>query len=322
MPFHTDYRPRTLKEFFGNTQAKRILVSIFKNTPKGKYPHSYLLIGPRGCGKTTLARIIAKLLGCNLETDFKELNAASFRGIDTAREVTKTVNMKPLAGSVRVWFFDECHQLTKDAQEALLKVVEQPPAHAYFIFSTTDPQDLKPTLKDRCVTIPVVPLKKKEAVELIKYVCKKEGKNLPPKEVILKLLEVSECRPRALLMGLERVLGCSSLQEMLSVLDTVLPSTQVYAVKLCQLVLKSGTSWSEIGSLLQELKAEDPEGIRRMMLSYMTKVLQTPHTQADGIRAAVLLEQLLGVPVGSGFPGLTLACFKAWLELSQVMEGE
>ena len=126
MGLYQKYRPTNLKDFFGNDGLKRDLKPFLegRRTP----PKSILFTGPSGCGKTTLARILAYTIGC-AEGDINELDTADFRGIDSIRDIRRQMNLVPLGGQARVWILDECHKLTNDAQNALLKALENPPAH-------------------------------------------------------------------------------------------------------------------------------------------------------------------------------------------------
>lgn len=147
MPLHIEHRPSNLSEIFGNKAIVESLTSIFER--KSDYPHAFLFHGPTGCGKTTLARIVAKMLKCDKP---EEYNMANLRGIDAVRTLVEECVYLPLTGHNRVYILDEIHRQTKDAQNALLKLLEDPPEHVYFILGTTDPEQLIATLRGRCHT--------------------------------------------------------------------------------------------------------------------------------------------------------------------------
>src|SRR5437773_2031788 len=122
------HRPRKFADVVGQPRAVAALESM---VAAGEVPHSVLFAGPSGTGKTTLARILARELGCG--KNFKEINAAESRGIDSIREVQSVMGLAPMGGKCRVWLWDEAHRLTPDSQSALLKTLEDTPSHVYFM---------------------------------------------------------------------------------------------------------------------------------------------------------------------------------------------
>ncbi|RJQ32344.1 DNA polymerase III subunit gamma/tau [Candidatus Parcubacteria bacterium] len=140
------YRPRGFEDVLGQDH----IVSVLKNAVKsGRVAHAYLFAGTRGTGKTSLARILAKEAGC-ADEDLLEIDAASSRGIDEIRALREAVRFSPLRGKVKVYIIDEAHMLTKEAFNALLKTLEEPPAHAIFILATTELEKVPETILSRC----------------------------------------------------------------------------------------------------------------------------------------------------------------------------
>jgi DNA polymerase-3 subunit gamma/tau len=163
------YRPRKFGDVVGQDH---VTVTIANEIKSGHIAHAYLFSGPRGCGKTTTARIIAKAVNClNRKTDSAEpcdecsncleissgraidlieIDAASHRGIDDIRELREGIKFAPTKLKYKVFVIDECHQLSKDAANALLKTLEEPPVHAIFILATTELHKMLPTILSRC----------------------------------------------------------------------------------------------------------------------------------------------------------------------------
>ncbi len=140
------YRPQSFKEVLGQEAVISVLTAAVKS---GKTAHAYLFTGSRGTGKTSVARILAAALGCQ-PADLVEIDAASNRGIGEIRELQEGVRTLPFMSPVKVYVIDEVHMLTKEAFNALLKTLEEPPAHAVFILATTELNKVPETILSRC----------------------------------------------------------------------------------------------------------------------------------------------------------------------------
>ena len=171
-PLHLKYRPKNLQELVGQDTIKTTLTNAIASS---KIAQAYLFTGPRGTGKTSTARILAKSLNClnsskkptatpceecsscktidsSSSLDVTEIDAASHNGVDDARELIQHSNFAPAMSRYRIWILDECHQLSTSAQNALLKCLEEPPAHVVFILCTTEAHKVLPTIISRCQT--------------------------------------------------------------------------------------------------------------------------------------------------------------------------
>ena len=136
------YRPENFGDVIGQDHIVKAISGALKAS---KVAHAYLLCGPRGTGKTTVARIIAHELGSSVN-DVYEMDAASNRGIDDVRYIRESVHTMPFDSKYKIYILDEVHMFTKDAWNALLKTIEEPPAHVIFILATTELEKVPDTI--------------------------------------------------------------------------------------------------------------------------------------------------------------------------------
>lgn len=193
LAFYRTFRPAT----FDAVVRQEHIVRILKNQiESGKVGHAYLFCGPRGTGKTTLAKIFARAINCESPVngspcgkcptcralsegsslDISEIDAASNNGVDEMRDLREKVQYPPVAGKYKVYIIDEVHMLTQSAFNAVLKTLEEPPRHAVFILATTEPQKIPATILSRCMRFDFKLIPQKDLEELIKSVLTKTGK--------------------------------------------------------------------------------------------------------------------------------------------------
>jgi len=165
------YRPQTFAEVRDQDHIVTVLEGAIK---KKEFPHALLFSGTRGTGKTTLARIFAKAIGTT-DLDLYEIDAASNRGIDDIRELKEAVHTMPYESTHKVYIIDEVHMLTKDAFNALLKTLEEPPAHVVFILATTEEEKLLDTILSRCQVFRMRSPSRAVLAKAVTDVAKKEG---------------------------------------------------------------------------------------------------------------------------------------------------
>src|ERR1035437_4012478 len=165
------YRQARFADVYGQDHIVKVLEGSIES---GRVSHAYLFCGSRGTGKTSIARIFARALKTT-ENDIYEIDAASNRGIDDIRAIRDAVNVLPFESKYKVYIIDEVHMLTKEAFNALLKTLEEPPAHAIFILATTEMEKLPETVVSRCQTFTFKKPTREILRELIASVAKKEG---------------------------------------------------------------------------------------------------------------------------------------------------
>lgn len=183
------YRPQKFSDMVGQSAAVSVLRESLK---EGHLGHAYLFSGPRGCGKTSAARLVAKGLNCQEigpdgepcgeceachaiaqgeHLDVIEIDGASNRGINEIRDLKSHVNLKPLSAPSKVYIIDEVHMLTEAAFNALLKTLEEPPANVVFLLATTEPHKVPVTIRSRCQHIPFHRISMSDMVNRVAYVC-------------------------------------------------------------------------------------------------------------------------------------------------------
>lgn len=199
------YRPKSFVEVLGQEHVTSVLEAAIKQE---KIAHAYLFAGGRGTGKTSMARILARALGTS-EKDIYEIDAASNRQVDDARELREGVSTLPFESTYKFYILDEVHMFTKDAWNTLLKTLEEPPAHAIFVLATTELEKVPETILSRCQVFNF----KKPSHEILKKlvldVAKKEGAVLEPAGAELIAL-MGEGSFRDTLSILQKVLTVSS----------------------------------------------------------------------------------------------------------------
>lgn len=300
LPLHLKYRPKSLDEISGNRTTVRALKLILGKSGK---PHSYLLTGQKGSGKTSIARIIANELKCS-KRDFHEMNSANYRGIDSVRELYSSSVRRPWDGDVVVYLMDEAAQITKDGQNALLKLLEEPPKHAYFILATTDPEKLLGTIKSRCAHFAMQSLPRSVIVDRLIYICESEEcpETYPTDKAIDEVARQCGGSMRQALIILDQIIDIENEEEALEViLEAAGDDRQV--VDLCRGLLK-GQRWQYIQKVLKNLDTE-PETVRHSVLGYMSSVI----LNGDNPHAVRIIRHFLSSMMYSGKAGLALACY-------------
>lgn len=301
------YRPKTLDDVVGHSSVVQSLKSaIGAKTPV----QTFLLTGPSGVGKTTIARILAGDLGC-LPGDLVEIDAATHTGIDAMREVMESLGYQPLGkGKAKAVIVDECHALSKAAFQSLLKSLEEPPPWALWFLCTTEPQKVPAAIKTRSMHCALGSVGAKDLLSYLDKIAADEdilSGELRDDVVELCVLE-AEGSPRQAISNLTACRGVSSTKEAQQALASVEGSAE--AVELARALLKKAP-WKEVQSLLTKLREVSPEGIRHVIRAYMTNVVLGAKSERAAGEALEILDAFSDpLHPQDGLSPIVLACGK------------
>ncbi|SNR77551.1 DNA polymerase III subunit gamma/tau [Desulfurobacterium atlanticum] len=343
------YRPSTFKEVIGQEHITETIKNAIKT---GKVAHAYIFAGPRGVGKTTTARIIAKALNCQSPVDGEpcnncsvcesinkgsfpdviEIDAASNRGIDQIRELRETVFYSPAQGKYKVYIIDEFHMLTKEAFNALLKTLEEPPSHVVFILATTELDKIPATILSRCQRFFFKKVPEKKIVETLANICDKEGVNYEAEA--LKLIAVaSEGCLRDAESLLDQLIALSSGNIKTEIASKFLG---VLGKNVLKELIQKGFEGDRLGlhEILEELDSTgyNPSTIIRQLLKFVEEefINENSDFSEDELTAAYeILSKNLKIVDSHPFPFTALlfslyklSYFKEIKKLSELLNGK
>ncbi len=289
------YRPQTFSEIIGQEHIVQTLTNAIS---AGLISHAYLFAGPRGSGKTTLARLLAKAANCENRKEGKaepcnqcsscleisqgrsldliEIDAASHRGIDEIRELRDGIRFVPTRSKYKVFILDEAHQLTKEAANALLKTLEEPPGHAIFILATTEIHKMIPTIISRCQRFDFRKLTVPEIIKRLKIISDKEGVKIeePALELIAlnsggSIRDGESMLDQALTFAgaLGREIKAEDIKDLLGLVEISLVSE--FCDFLCQKKVPDALNFlNEIAE-----KGSDLQGFSKALVSYLRQIL-------------------------------------------------
>ncbi len=293
------YRPKSLGEIVGQEHVTTTLSNALKS---GKISHAYLLTGPRGTGKTSIARILAHEINDlpyddEAHLDIIEIDAASNRRIDEIRDLRDRVSTAPSAAKYKVYIIDEVHMLTKEAFNALLKTLEEPPAHVVFILATTEAHKLPETITSRTQRYSFRPVPSEQAIGLLQTIAKKEKIIIDDEALALiaehgegslrdsvsLLDQASNLTDKVTKIDIEQMLGLAPAEQITTLLQSLESSDSSQLVQTLASIYLSGYEPARIASQLAEQ-------LRSQLLAGTLSV----NLQAG--EALALLKRLLDVP--------------------------
>ena len=302
MTLHTKYRPKHFEEVIGQIEIVKSLQNLIET---GKMPKSFLFTGPSGTGKTTLARIIANKLGCDIQ-NIIEVDAATNTGVEDMRVLCEGLRY-PAFGltTVKVAIVDECQALSKSSWSSLLKIIEEPPSHLYFVFCTTEPSKVLDTIKTRCHQYNLKEVSTDDLMDLLDFVSETEQITLPDNAIALAARS-AQGSPRMALVRLSQIRNCKTIQEVKKLLEQPLEESEV--IELCKLIVAGrGLTWQKIVDILNKLKEQNPESIRIQIVNYLTACILKNQSEKEAVRLLTILNYFSNpIYQSTGFSDLLL----------------
>lgn len=294
------YRPKSLRDVIGQGE----IATAVKAVVEAGRSRSFLFTGPSGCGKTTIARIIAAMVDVTSE-NLIEVDAASKSGVNDIKELTASLRFKALGRTnQRVFIIDECHSLSSQAWQSLLKSIEEPPPGVHWIFCTTEAHKVPPTIKNRCSAFTLKNPTTKELRKLLEGIVREEKMEMSV-EVIEVAVEAAEGSPRQAITNLMQIMDCDDADEAESVLEMLGGPSDGVRVIISELNSVS-PSWRKLMGAIQDMGYVDHEGSRRQICAYYAAVL-TKAAKPDLQAMAVLDAFKTPYPTKSGAPPLILS---------------
>lgn len=282
---YNTYRPRTFDEVIGQNAAVRAL----ENVVAKRTSQVFLLTGPSGVGKTTIARIVAKEYGCE-EHNRLDIDAATTSGADAMRALAEAMNYKPFGtqGGSKAVVVDECHGLSKQAWDALLKATEEPPKYVVWFFCTTNPAKVPATMKTRATVVNLKPVKEQQLQSMLHEIADAE-KMKTSRDILDLIAAESNGSPRMALSFLALCEGAKDRRQAAELMQSSVDQENK-AIALCRFLLRPG-SWTAVSSIISKIEGESPESVRIMVCNYMGACLKNAKSDKEAVHALSILAE-------------------------------
>lgn len=287
---HTKYRPRTFEEVLGQPKV----VQSLKRVVKDDRAHTFLLIGPSGTGKTTLARILAnEFAGHKIgPSNLIEVDAADKSGADDMREIIGRSHFKALGESpIKAIVVDEAHRLSAAAWTVLLKATEEPPRHVFWIFCTTEAGKIPKTMETRCLRYSLKAVSDEILLSLLGKVAKAEGFTTDV-SVLEAIAEGSGGSPRQALVYLEACVYAESAADARNIIKST-GAAGANVGDLCRFLMRPQGGWPQCMKLLKRMGDTDAESIRIVVVNYLAAVLEKASSDRQAKAILQILEPFL-----------------------------